>query len=136
MALRLVVMVVVAWSAGAAVALGGASAPAVRLSSSGGPSIAVVTVSGSGFRPGEAVGIRFDAVLIGSTRTDATGTLAAVAVPIPPAAGAGVHMIAADGAEGDAAQAPFTVRTVLHGSFAIGRFVPSALRSRLSFAVY
>jgi enterochelin esterase-like enzyme len=82
------------------------------------------------------VAIRFDVVSIGATRVDAMGGLVPVAVPIPPGAAAGVHTITAEGASGEAAQAPFTVQTALQGRFALGSFVPSALRSRLRFAVY
>lgn len=68
------------------------------LSSTSGTAGGSVTVSGSGFQPGETVRIYFDDTYLGSTTADSAGNFSKT-VTIPSSADEGTHTIKAVGAE-------------------------------------
>src|SRR5205823_668698 len=76
-----------------------------------GPPTARVTVSGTGFGPIEQVVVTFDAVQLGTTTTDDTGSFA-TRIRVPRTALPGEHTITATGqSSGPTASKKFLVRT-------------------------
>jgi outer membrane protein assembly factor BamB len=86
--------------------------PAVTLSTKTGPPTTKVLVSGTGFPASAAVEIYFDVTEFALTATNATGSFSKIEIQVPASTLPGVNWITAVvDVTGEAAQAPFNVRT-------------------------
>jgi hypothetical protein len=88
---------------------GAASAAELALSASAGPPGTKLTATGTGFTPGAAVTVSFDATALKSATVGAAGTFKA-AVAVPGGASPGAHTFTATDSSAVSASAAFTVR--------------------------
>ena len=87
--------------------------PALTLSAAGGPPTTNLTVSGTGFPASTAVDIYFDTNNLALAVTDGTGSFSGIKIQVPASALPGTNWVTAAVpiVTGEAAQAPFKVRT-------------------------